>query len=225
MMIRQYKGRISYINEESQEFGFEEFRGTVYEDGTRILRAMCVMNHVNLVRDVTYSMQEDFSPIDCFVRVSSDGRFIGSGWFRFTDDHAEGEIVNADMGRVSQRFETPGRVRLFGSHPIVVDSLKARLVKAERPGELQRIENAYSSSLVINGASGPMMAPKQYDMFYRGPRTVEVGAGQFDTEYFDWDTNTGRVLQIDAIPGDWVPARVVVPQNGRRYELVEFSTF
>lgn len=222
-MISQYKGRISYRDENSVEWGHEEFHGTVYEDGTRVLRCVCIMNNVNLVRDVTYAMHADFSPLDCFVRVSGDGRFIGSGWFRFTDELAEGEFVNADHGRMSQRIATPGRVRLFGSHPIVVDSLKAALVKPANPGELQRIDNSFSSSLVVNGASGPIMTAKQYDMYYRGPRTIEVPAGSFNTQYFDWDTNTGRVLQIDAIPGDWVPARVVVPQSGRRYELVEFT--
>ena len=222
LMGRIYRGVIAYIQDDHVT-GRETFVGTVHADGSRTLRCLCEMDNFNLIRDVTYTVNAAFEAMDCFVRVISEDRFVGSGWFRFSETHAEGETFTAAEGRVSQRIETPGRVKLFGSHPLCADTWKCAHTPAERPGELQPLTNCFSSSLVLNGASGPMLLAKTYNMRFMGEEKVTVPAGAFDCLYYEWDTGTGRTLQMYALPGDWLTIRTLVPEKGRRYELVEFE--
>jgi hypothetical protein len=222
-MARLYRGKIAYIHEETGEFGREFFSVTVHDDGTRTMRCVCEMDHVKLTRDVTYTVRADFKPLDCFVRVVNQDTFVGSGWFRFAENFAEAEVLTAADGRLRQRHETPARVNLFGSHPICIDIWKCTQVKAERPGDVQRLDNCLSSSPVENGASGPLLFPKFYDMTYRGREKVTVPSGSHDCEHFAWLTGTGRTLELYTVPGDWLPVRTVVPERKRRYDLVEFE--
>ncbi len=222
-MARHFQGRIDYMSEENGNVGREYFSVTVESDGTRTLRCVCEMDLVSLIRDVTYTVDKDFRARDCFVRVTNDHKFVGTGWFLFHDDHVEGEAFTAAEGRVSQRLETDGRVRLFGTHPIAVDIWKCIHVKAANPGQVQLLDNCVNSSAVLNGASGPLLGRKSYEMVYRGKEKVTVPAGTFDCEYFDWRTGTGRTLQLYTTPGDWLPIKTVVPEGKRWYELAAFS--
>lgn len=222
-MSRAFKGKINYMSEESGEFGREHFSVSVEDDGTRVLRCICEMDNVALIRDVTYTVDANFLPIDSYVRVSFEHKFVGSGWFRFTDSYVEGEAFTAAEGRMSQRLETDGRAKLFGSHPICIDIWKCKHVAAANPGELQVLGNCVNSSAAAHGASGPLLARKSYDMYYRGPKQVEVGAGSFACQYFDWRTGTGRTLQMYTSTEDYLPVKTVVPEGKRYYELVELT--
>lgn len=222
-MSRFYRGKITYVHDDTGEFGRELFSVNVYPDGTRTLRVVCEMDHVKLVREVVYTVGPDFKPIDCFVRVVNQDAFVGSGWFRFTDTYCEAEVFNAQEGRKHQRHDTPGRVKLFGSHPICIDIWKCTQIEAANPGKIQRIDNCMSSSPVENGAGGPFLYPKFYDMEYRGPEKITVKSGTYDTQHFAWHTGTGRTLELYTVPGDWLPIRTFVPERKRRYELAEFE--
>ncbi|MEE4453086.1 hypothetical protein [Novosphingobium resinovorum] len=222
-MSRDYSGLIRYASDAEGDIGRETFSVTVHDDGTRTLRCQCRMDQLALVRDVTYTVNARFEAVDAFVRVVARGAFIGSGFFRFTDSFAEGEIVSAAEGRVSQRIETPGRARLFGSHPISVDIWKCTHTPAERAGEKQPLTNCFSSSLAPGGASGPMLTPKTYDIVFEGPERHEGPAGSFDALRYNWDTYTGRTLVMHTAGEDWLPLSVRVPEVGRYYELVELT--
>ncbi|MDX2221742.1 MAG: hypothetical protein SFV21_03270 [Rhodospirillaceae bacterium] len=222
-MARFYRGTINYISEAGGEFGREYFSVSVERDGTRTLRCVCEMDNVALVRDVTYTVDANFLPIDCYVRVSNDHKFVGSGWFRFTDTGVDGEVETVAEGRVTQHLPTPGRARLFGTHPICIDIWKCAHVQAARPGEVQLLDNCVNSSSVPNGASGPLLARKSYDMVYQGREQVTVKSGTFDCQYFHWRTGTGRTLQLYTATADYLPVKTVVPEGKRYYELVEFE--
>ena len=181
------------------------------------------MDDIGLVRDVTYTVDEDFRVIDCFVRVSSEHKFIGMGWFRFTETQAEGESYTAANKHVSQRLPANGRPRLFGTHPISVDIWKCIHVDRSRPGDIQTLTDCFNCSSVPNGASGPILESKSYDMVYRGPEKVSVPAGTFACERYDWHTGTGRTLNLYTEPGDWLPVHTTVPEVGRYYDLIDFE--
>ncbi len=222
-MTRSYRGIIHYGHESDGLTGRETFHVTVHADGTRTLRCVCEMDKVPLVRDVTYTVNERFEAVEAFVRVQAEGAFVGSGWFRFNDNSAEGEILTAREGRLSQRIATPGRVKLFGSHPICVDIWKCAHTPAERQGEVQPLTNCFSSSLAPNGASGPILVTKTYDVVFHGEETIEVPAGRFACLRYSWDTYTGRTLVMHTQSGDWLPVQVRVPETGRIYQLVAFE--
>ncbi len=223
-MGRMYRGVIVYRHEDVGITGRENFNVTVHDDGSRTIRCVCEMDDVPLVRDVVYTVNERFEAMDSFVRVQTGRELIGTGWFHFTDSTAEGESFTALEGRVSQRIATPGRVKLFGSHPISLDILKCAHAAPERVGEVQTLRNCFSSTPAPNGAGGPTLNAKTYDLTFRGHSTVTTPAGPFNCLNFTWDTHTGRTLSLHTVPGDWLPVRVTLPETGRIYELVEFET-
>ena len=222
-MTKLYRGTISYSRKAGGEFGREFFTVSVEPDGTRTLRCLCEMDDIGLVRDVTYTVDEDFRAIDCFVRISREHRFIGMGWFRFTETLAEGESFTAANKYVSQKLPAKGRPRLFGTHPISVDIWKCVHVDRSRPGDIQSLTDCFNCSSAPNGASGPILEPKSYDMVYRGPEKVSVPAGNFACERYDWNTGTGRTLNLYTVPGDWLPVHTAVPEVGRYYDLIDFE--
>jgi hypothetical protein len=222
-MGRLYQGVITYRHETDGLFGRETFTVSVHADGSRTLRCVCEMDNVPLVRDVVYTVNAAFEPLDCFVRVTSEGEFVGSGWFRFTDTLAEAEVITAKEGRVSQKIATPYRAKLFGSHPLCVDIWKCAHTPPERPGEVQPLSNCFSSSLAPNGASGPLLVAKTYDMTFLGEAQATTAAGDFDCLHYSWDTGTGRTLDMYARPEDWLPIRVRVPESKRIYELASLE--
>jgi hypothetical protein len=220
-MPRDFGGKIRYASDDEGEIGREVFSVTVHADGSRTLRCQCWMDQVPLVRDVTYTVNERFEALDAFVRVFAMDAFVGSGWFRFTESCAEGEAITAQEGRVSQRIETPGRVKLFGSHPLCIDIWKCAHTKPEKSGEKQPLTNCFSSSLVPAGASGPLLNAKTYDIEFEGSEEKTVGAGTFGCLRYNWDTYTGRTLVMHTGGEDWLPVSIRVPEVGRYYELTE----
>lgn len=86
---------------------------SIQKDGLRTMRAVCEFDAEGITRDVTYTVGRDFKPIECYVRVALETKPVGSGWFRFTDDTAEGEAYTASEGRFSQRIKVSERVKAF----------------------------------------------------------------------------------------------------------------
>ena len=124
MKHRALRGRIAYLHDRDGERGREWFSISVQDDGTRTLRAQCEMDDEDLLRDVTYTVDGSWRPLDAFVRLTRAQRFVGSAWFRFDDQGAECESWTASEGRLSQRVALSQRPRVFAPHPLVV---RARL--------------------------------------------------------------------------------------------------
>jgi hypothetical protein len=221
-MTRNYGGVLQY-RDASGPTGRERFSVTVHDDGSRTLRCQCWMDKVPLVRDVVYTVNERFEAVDCFVRVVSAGALVGSGFFLFTDHHAEAEASTRQDGRIHQRIDTPGRVKLFGSHPISVDIWKCTHTPADRPGKIHALTNCFSSSLAPNGASGPLLNAKTYDVAFDGSELRQTPLGELDCLRYKWHTHTGRTLVMCTTGKDWLPVNVQVPETGRSYDLIELT--
>ena len=179
MPHRTVRGRIAYRHDEHGERGREWFTVTVQGDGARTVRAQCEMDDEVLLRDVTYSVDGAWRPLDAFVRLVRNGRFVGSAWFRFDDDGAECESLTALEGRVSQRRETLGRPLLFAPHPLVCDGWQASAYDYSRGPGRQRLDPCSNSSSRPDGGSGPSIGIVHKDLEYVGDETVTVPAGTF----------------------------------------------
>lgn len=221
-MTRSYGGSLQYRDADGPTGG-ERFSVTVHDDGSRTMRCQCWMDKVPLVRDVVYTVNARFEAVDCFVRVVSAGAFVGSGFFLFAEDHAEAEAYTRHDGRIHQRIETPGRVRLFGSHPISVDIWKCAHTPPDRLGEIQPLAHCFSSSLAPHGASGPLLHAKTYDVEFDGREIRQTQVGAFECLRYKWHTHTGRTLVMCTTGKDWLPVKVWVPETGRSYELIELE--
>ena len=157
---RSIRGTISYTSKKPERLdqvrGREYFHVDVHSDGKRTITAHCeIDDRPSVMRDITYSIDEDWYPMDCFVRLSVDDKFMGSGWFRFGPDFAECETNSLLDGRVSQRMETNGRLKTFQNHAIACDSWHMRLFDLSKPAtEVQSIDEMLLSSPDHRGATG-----------------------------------------------------------------------
>ena len=220
-MHRLIRGKISYTHEAEGEIGREWFTMTAGPDGSRTLRCLCQMDADGLTRDVVYTVDDAFQPIDCFVRLSVGNRFAGTGWFRFGDGFGEGEILTVTEGRMRQRLIIDGRVKAFGTHPICADIWKLAHLSPTRPGQLQHLTHSMNCSPLENGGSGPVLARKEYAYFYRGAETVTVAAGTFNCQRYDWPVRPDKTLCMWTTGPDFLPVRMTAPEVGKTYDLVE----
>ena len=119
---RNVRGTILYTSNKperlGQERGREYFVTTVHADGSRTVSSHCeIDDRPCVMRDIVYSVDRDWMPKDCFVRISVGDRFMGTGWFRFHLQYAECETYTALEGRVSQRMDLARPLRSFQNHP------------------------------------------------------------------------------------------------------------
>jgi hypothetical protein len=101
------RGTIAYLSHQPdrylQERGREYFHIDVHSDGKRTIIAHCeIDDRPSVMRDVTYSVDEHWLPMDCFVRITVGDRFMGSGWF--VPRRHRMRVVHRRKG-VSQRME------------------------------------------------------------------------------------------------------------------------
>ena len=68
--VRNIRGRIAYLRDDGRTAGREFFSVSVFPDGTRTLR------------DVVFTLDRRWRPIDAYLRVAQSQRFLGSGWYR-----------------------------------------------------------------------------------------------------------------------------------------------
>lgn len=187
MKHRNVRGKIVAITEkDGQPFerGREWFSITHHEDGQRTVRAQCELDDRELLRDIIYTLTPDLKPADCFIRLHRKGLFLGSGWCRFAEDYAECEVLNAEMGRVSQKYPLPRRANGFGTHPVTCDALLLAAYDHSRPEKVQIQTDMLMSSMQHDGSSGPLLSPIRFGIEYCGRESVKTPVGSFDADKY-----------------------------------------
>ena len=201
MKHRSITGTILYTSKKpdrlDQPRGIEHFRFTHHTDGKRTLRAHCEIEepHPSVLRDIVYSLDEHGRPMDCHVRLTVDDRFMGSGWFRFTQDFVECESYGPTIGRLSQRMPLNGPVDGMGTHPVVADGYLLSLFGWVE-GEKKKLRVMLPSP-DHRGATPPVIAEVNIDAVFLGRETVTVRAGTFAAKHFQFidDGSSGMAGQ------------------------------
>lgn len=201
MKHRSITGTILYTSRKpdrlDQPRGIEHFRFTHHTDGKRTLRAHCEIEepHPSVLRDIVYSLDEHGRPMDCHVRLTVDDRFMGSGWFRFTQDFVECESYGPTIGRLSQRMPLNGPIDGMGTHPVVADGYLLSLFDWVE-GEKKKLRVMLPSP-DHRGATPPIIAEVNIDAVFLGRETVTVKAGTFAAKHFQFidDGNSGMAGQ------------------------------
>lgn len=207
---RSVRGTIRYTSNKpdrlGQERGREYFMINAHSDGQRTCIAHCeIDDRPSVMRDITYSLDANWNPTDCFVRLAVNDRFMGSGWFRFGADFAECETWTAIEGRVTQRMETSGPLRTFQNHAIQCDAWHLRLYDRTGRKGVQTIDQLLLSSPDHRGATGPLLFRAGLCIDFVGEETLEVGAGTFDALHFKFVSAPG--LPVEHPPYDiWCTA-------------------
>lgn len=233
--FRTYRGKIAYIGDANAERGpiergREFFTVTVQPSGERTINARCEIDDSGVVRDVVYSVDSQWAPVDAFIRLNVRGRFMGSGWFRFSHTMAECETFMAEGGRVSQRMwrrtgDEGENATTFGAHPVACDVWHLGQYAPDTMISGQALAHtAFMSSLLPNGASGPMLSTLTYGIDYLGPEELTVPAGTFPTHHFRYVFSNGHPDEhVWYTSEDLILVRIRWDLLKTTYELVELE--
>lgn len=183
MKHRSYKGRVDYIHDEIGERGREWFDVTVHKDNSRTLRSHCEMDDSEVLRDVIYTVDEKWRPIDSYVRLTVKENFMGAAWFLFGENEVTCEALTYNEGRVSQKVKIQSRARSFGPHPVVCDIWHLGAWDWSNQSTQQGWKSIMSSPLP-NGASGPMIGQGDFLARYEGEEIIETNCGSFTSKHF-----------------------------------------
>ena len=123
MNHRTFRGKLLYLHGRRRETGRESFTVTVQPSGERTVRAQFEMEDEQVLREVIWTMDAAWRPIDAYVRRRW-GHIQGAGWFGCDGNAVECEIDTGDAGRLRQRLELGGAAAIFGAHPVSGDAMK-----------------------------------------------------------------------------------------------------
>jgi hypothetical protein len=226
-MTRIYRGRIAYLRDGRGELGREWFTVSVSGE-QRTVRAYCEMDDVALMRDVTYTVDAAWRPLDAFVRLGKAGGFVGASAFWFDERGVDCEGFTALDGRFTQRVHLPRRATLFAPHPLVTDGWQAAAFDFSGGVGRQRLEWCTNSSPEPDGGTGPNVGVVYKDLEYCGDERVTVAAGTFlarrmkihplMNEMADWPP-----LEFWVAGTDFLMVRMRWDLLESTYELVELS--
>jgi len=225
MRHRSYIGEISYRHDSGVEEGCERFHISVQPSGARTLVAHSEMYNDRLIRDVSYSLDAQWRPEECYVRLTIDEEVTGSALFRFFDRAIECEAFTKTEGRISQRLPVPERVPSFGAHPICCDTWHSKIADLRRgTGNTVMLRNVGMSSALPNGGSGPVASLCDVEVEYAGEQELTTPAGTFSTRRF---RNRGLFaggprppVEIWAVSEDFIPVKAHWDLLAQTYELV-----
>jgi hypothetical protein len=189
MAHKTINGKILYTSNkpgrEGHERGREYFTFTKHGNGSRTLRALCEIDEPapTVLRDITYSLDGNDMPTDCFVRLMVGDEFMGAGLFRITPEFVECESFGPSIGRVSQKRPIVGEFDGFGTHPISGDAyICKKMDKAKGPHN--RKFRTFLPSPDHRGATPPLIDETNLHLAYVGDETVTVQAGTFEASHF-----------------------------------------
>ncbi|MCP4924554.1 MAG: DUF3108 domain-containing protein [Gammaproteobacteria bacterium] len=226
MNHRSYRGKMLYLTDDIGETGREWFHVTIQPDGTRTMRATCEMDDDHLLRDVTMTVDNNWYPVDAFVRLSIEERLVGTSWFHFTENTAECQGFTANEGRVSQHFETKNRIGFFGAHQLHGDAWGCATLKRDENLDSSTANLDFSSSHLPNGGSGPLLVPSQAGFTSKkfiGKEQIEVPAGNFETRHFQFLVADYPPIDIWTLGSDFIPVRLRWNLLKQSYDLVELE--
>lgn len=208
------------------ERGLETATYEFNEDGLITYCASSGSDDPRIRRDVIYTLDRDYRPLEAFVRLQVEGRYEGSGWFRFEANAVSSETFNHKTGRQSQVTRLAAPVRAFVSHPVTTDVMLAAAYDKSRRGR-QPLGGVFTSSADPFGRVGPSLSPSSnLSLEYAGRESLETPAGRFEADRYALFTGPAAKEPAETM---WTLADTCVFVHARaggpfntEYELVEF---
>lgn len=185
-----YQGTIVYLSKKpdrmNEERGREFYTLVVHGDGSRTITVHTeIDDRPSVHRDAVYSLDKDWMPLDCMMRLTVGDKFMGTGWMKFYDSHAECETFTATEGRVTQTYKLKAPLKTFQNHAIACDSWHFKHYDIAKGG-VQSVGQILLSSPDHRGATGPLFYAINMSLGYVGKEKVTVKAGTFDAYHFQF---------------------------------------
>ena len=228
MARRYYSGVIEAVGDTAGLRGVERFSVSVAPDGSRTLHATCEIFDREVSKDMVYSVDNNWAPIDAYVRLIKHGSLFGTGWYNFQQHFVELESWNRELGRIRQRIDLATPVETFGPHPLAGDIWHLAAFDHGLGEAVQRLEHSMLSSLDHDGTSGPMLHPIDFGIAYCGREQVEVPAGIFEVDKYEFRLEGSLpeehpLEELWCIPEDYIFVKIRVGGYlETTYQLVEF---
>ena len=188
---REIKYSIDYLDSNNKKRGEEPCIVSIHSDGSRIFRATSKIFDSEIIRDVIYTVDKNFKPIECYITIRQFDKLISSSFFLFTKNTIYLNGVNSKNNFISQKKET-GPIKSFISHAVAADVWhSANIIKKTSIG-IQKISPIYSSSHLPNGASDSTIFRWDLKAKFIKITEVQTKAGIFEAEhiqYFDKDNS------------------------------------
>jgi hypothetical protein len=170
-------GWIAYRAADGRSVGRERFE-LVTHGGGHVLRAMCEMDEIGLLRDVTIATDADWRPLDGFCRLTRAGAVIATHWFTVGGTSVDVATQAGGGGMTVQRVETDDRVPYLGLHPLQGDALIVEARGMHAIGEYLPVA-AVTNSISPNGDEAPGAQMMAIEVAYLGIEPIRVAAGDF----------------------------------------------
>lgn len=176
------RGVIEYRGDSALR-GVERWSVTLDTDRSRTLSAHCRMFDTELERWVVHSVDAAMRPQRSFVSHRQHGQLLGEGRFWFEPGVLHGH-THLETGLLEQQTEIEGELDYFVPHAVAGDSWITPCHDPSTPG-WQEIANGFTSSLLADGSTGPMIERHiGIRIKLAGPETVQVPAGEFETNHY-----------------------------------------
>ena len=195
-------GKVLYLHDHRGEVGRENFTISKDKDGFKTLRATCEIDEDQLLRDVIYTVNKKWLPVDAFVRLSVKGSFQGTSWYNFSENLIECEAITKDAGRFSQKQKVDSWPMAFGAHPVANDAWGCAIFDMNKKNEKQCFKNCVTTSKTPHGSTGPNITMTEKYISFHGEAEITVPAGTFKTNYFQLSWNK------DVVGYDWPPIHI-----------------
>lgn len=166
-MTEHLSGRIAYRDAAGDETGHETF-DLIAQGGRRLLRALCVMEDIGLLREVSIGMDDDWRPRDGHCRIWQDGV---ESLMRF-------DVAAASIHCGQTSLSLSGPLPYLGLHPLSGDALIMHQRGTDAPGDYRDIR-AVTNSISPHGDQDLHMQATTIAVAFMGEERVEVAAGTF----------------------------------------------
>ncbi|MEZ5101364.1 MAG: hypothetical protein R3C15_16500 [Thermoleophilia bacterium] len=186
-MASTTRGYILYVSDDAGAWGREWFHRTDHPDGRKTVRTVSELEPLDVIREVTVTVDRDFRPLDCVERLFERGD-TAVGRFRFDGGALECEAVVAGSEAV-RRIEVDGRASYLGPHPRWGDAWLAGYVDEGPPG--RRTVEGYLGARLAGAAAGPWIGAGTLDVEELPRERVETPAGVFETRRFRFHDEAG----------------------------------
>ena len=171
-------------------------------------------------------MAADSRPLEAFTRIQVDGRYEGSGWFRFEENRVRSETFNRTTGNASKVTPIDGRVGAFCAHPVSTDVMFVAAFDQVAKTQRQKLRNVFLNSPDPFGRTGPELAPTNSVMEYAGRETLQTAAGTFETDQYrlySKDADKDPIEHLWVLPDTCVFIQAKAGGGfNTTYDLVEF---
>lgn len=181
-LSRRLHGKIVYRGADGGEVGREHFDLSSHRGG-HILRALCVLDDVELVRDVTLAADPDWLPQEGYCRITRGGVDEAAFWFRVEDSGVAVDLSLAGVRQPPEFIPTSARLPYLGLHPLQGDALIVERRGTADIGAFKAIDTV-TNSVSPNGDEKVGGHKMQIHAAYLGEDEIEVAAGRFSARHY-----------------------------------------